>query len=77
MKNRSGNFSALFPLFFTAFIDFIGFGIIIPIAPYYAQKLGASPFEFSMLLVAYSVSQLVMSPILGSLSDRYGRKKYS
>jgi predicted MFS family arabinose efflux permease len=75
MKNRSGNFSALFPLFFTAFIDFIGFGIIIPIAPYYAQKLGASPFEFSMLLVAYSVSQLVMSPILGSLSDRYGRKK--
>ncbi len=75
MKRESSSFTAVFPLFFTAFIDFIGFGIIIPIAPYYAQRLGASPFEFSMLLAAYSVAQLIMSPILGSLSDRYGRKK--
>lgn len=75
MRTESGSFKAIFPLFFTAFIDFIGFGIIIPIAPYYAQDLGASPLQFSLLLASYSLAQLIMSPVLGSLSDRYGRKR--
>ncbi|AAT44115.1 MFS transporter [Picrophilus oshimae] len=64
----------ILPLFVTAMIDFIGFGIIIPIAPFYTRDLGATPFEFSILLVVYSLAQFIASPYLGRLSDRIGRK---
>jgi MFS family permease len=65
----------LFPLFITAMIDYIGFGIIIPIAPFYTKDLGATPVDFSILLVVYSISQFIASPYLGKLSDRIGRKR--
>ncbi|MEM0272368.1 MAG: MFS transporter [Thermoprotei archaeon] len=57
-----------------AFIDFVGIGIIIPISPFYAQKFGATPLEIALLFTAYSAPQVVLSPLWGRFSDRYGRK---
>jgi MFS transporter, DHA1 family, tetracycline resistance protein len=56
------------------FIDLIGFGMIIPILPLYAQRFQASEWQIGILLASYSFMQFLASPILGWLSDRYGRK---
>ncbi|MEM7051007.1 MAG: MFS transporter [Acidobacteriota bacterium] len=61
-------------LFFTVLIDLLGFGMILPLLPFYAQEFGASDFQIGLLLAAFSAAQLVMAPILGILSDRYGRR---
>jgi len=66
--------SPLLLIWFTVFIDLVGFGIIIPILPLYAENHGASPTAVGALLASYSVMQFVFAPILGSLSDRVGRK---
>ena len=55
-------------------IDIIGFGIIIPLLPFYAETFGASPQKVTMLMVVFSLSQFIAAPILGSLSDKYGRR---
>lgn len=54
--------------------DMIGFGIVLPLLPFYALELQATPFEVGLLISAFSVSQLLMSPIWGRVSDRYGRR---
>jgi len=72
-ESRLGR-SPLLIITFTVFVDLIGFGIIIPIFPYYAQTLGASPTIFGLLIAAFSVTQFAFSPIFGRLSDRFGRK---
>ncbi|TRM80896.1 MFS transporter [Sulfolobus sp. A20-N-F6] len=64
----------LITLALTAFLDSVGFGIIIPILPYYSLKLGATPIEFSLLTVAYSIGQLIFSPYISRLSDIRGKK---
>jgi len=53
----------------------LGFGIILPLLPYIAEKYQANPFQIGLLMASYSFFQLIASPILGRLSDRYGRKK--
>ena len=55
-------------------IDIIGFGIIIPLLPFYAETFGASPQKVTMLMVVFSLSQFIAAPIWGSLSDKYGRR---
>ena len=55
-------------------IDIIGFGIIIPLLPFYAEIFGASPQKVTMLMVVFSLSQFIAAPIWGSLSDKYGRR---
>src|SRR3954467_3552850 len=59
-----------------SFIDLIGFGIVIPILPYYANTapFNATPREIGFLVATYSVMQFIFSPILGRLSDKYGRR---
>ncbi len=69
-KNRS----PLLIIFITVFIDLIGFGIVIPVLPLYAQKFGASETVIGLLLAIYSVMQFVFAPILGKLSDKVGRR---
>jgi MFS transporter, DHA1 family, tetracycline resistance protein len=64
----------LFVILLTIFVNLIGFGIIIPLLPFYAQTFGASPLAIGMLFAVFSVSQLVAAPLLGDLSDRYGRR---
>src|SRR5436190_16609112 len=61
-------------IFFTVVIDLIGFGIIIPILPYYAQRLGAGGFGLGALLGVFSAMQFVATAFLGRTSDRVGRR---
>ncbi|HXO96996.1 MAG TPA: MFS transporter, partial [Chthoniobacterales bacterium] len=56
------------------FIDLIGFGMVIPILPLYAQSFAASEWQIGLLLGSYSFMQFLASPILGGISDRFGRK---
>lgn len=59
---------------FTVFIDLVGFGIVIPILPLYAQHFGASPFTIGCIVGIYSAMQFICAPLLGKLSDRIGRR---
>jgi DHA1 family tetracycline resistance protein-like MFS transporter len=61
-------------IFLTIFVNLVGFGIIIPLLPFYAQTFGASPLAIGLLFASFSLSQLVAAPILGDLSDRWGRR---
>jgi DHA1 family tetracycline resistance protein-like MFS transporter len=65
---------SLLALFAVIVIDLIGFGIVVPILPYYAKSLDASPVTLGFLLAAYPAFQFIFSPIWGRLSDRIGRK---
>ncbi len=56
------------------FLDLLAFGIIIPVLPFYATHHGASPAVVSLLSTTFSLSQFVMSPVLGRISDQYGRR---
>ena len=62
-------------LFLTVFIDLMGFGIVIPLLPIYAERqMSASPLAASCLIAVYSLMQLVFAPLWGRLSDRVGRR---
>ena len=64
----------LFVLFLTILVNLIGFGIIIPLLPFYATTYGASPFMIGLLFASFSASQLIAAPLLGTWSDRWGRR---
>jgi DHA1 family tetracycline resistance protein-like MFS transporter len=68
--------SPLIVIFTTVFIDLVGFGIVIPVLPFYAEgtAFNATPRTVGLLFASYSVMQLIFSPILGGLSDKYGRR---
>jgi DHA1 family tetracycline resistance protein-like MFS transporter len=68
--------SPLIVILTTVFIDLVGFGIVIPVLPFYAEgtTFNATPRMVGLLFASYSIMQLIFSPILGSLSDRYGRR---
>ncbi|USG67085.1 MFS transporter [Brevibacillus ruminantium] len=61
-------------LFLIAFLTMLGFGIIIPILPFFAEKLGATSFQIGILFASYNIMQFLFAPIWGSVSDRIGRK---
>ncbi|WP_053361163.1 MFS transporter [Bacillus sp. FJAT-27251] len=61
-------------LFAVMFLVMVGFGIIIPVMPFYAEQLGASPMQLGLLMAVYSLMQLLFSPFWGRISDRIGRK---
>ena len=64
----------LLVIFLTILVNLIGFGIIIPLLPFYAETFGASPLVIGLLFAVFSVCQLIAAPALGDLSDRYGRR---
>jgi DHA1 family tetracycline resistance protein-like MFS transporter len=64
----------MFVLFLVVFIDLVGFGIVIPLLPFYGEYFQASPDVVTLLLATYSIAQLISAPILGRLSDKYGRR---
>lgn len=68
--------SPLIIIFTTVFIDLVGFGIVIPVLPFYAEGtiFNATPRTVGVLFASYSVMQLIFSPILGRMSDKYGRR---
>src|SRR5438067_13079770 len=66
--------SPLFIIFFTVFLDLIGFGIVLPLAPYFARALGASGVRAGVIIGIYSLTQFFFTPLWGRLSDRVGRR---
>src|SRR5690606_32257137 len=66
--------SPLIVLCAAVLIDMIGFGIILPLLPFYAESMGASPLEVTLLIASYSATQLVAAPVWGRFSDRRGRR---
>ncbi len=66
--------SPLFLMALTIFIDFSGFGLVIPLLPFWAEHLGAGPVGVGLILTIYALAQFIFTPILGTLSDRYGRR---
>jgi DHA1 family tetracycline resistance protein-like MFS transporter len=68
--------SPLVVIFTTVFIDLVGFGIVIPVLPYYAEgtAFNATPRTVGLLFASYSIMQLIFSPVLGGLSDKHGRR---
>ncbi|TDU26781.1 DHA1 family tetracycline resistance protein-like MFS transporter [Panacagrimonas perspica] len=66
--------SALLPITLIVFIDVLGFTVVIPLLPFYAQSLGASPAAVGALIATYAVFALFTGPLLGRASDRFGRK---
>lgn len=70
MNNRR----LLFSIFLVVFIDLLGFSIILPLLPYFAKEFNATDFQIGLLAASYAAAQLVAAPILGRLSDRYGRR---
>lgn len=73
-QNRGVNNKKLITLFLIVFIDLLGFGIILPLLPFYAESFGASPTQIGLLVASYAAAQLVGAPVLGRISDRVGRK---
>jgi MFS transporter, DHA1 family, tetracycline resistance protein len=65
---------ALGIVFLIVFLDLMGFGIIIPLLPFYVKEPAANPFKVTLLFSAYSICQFIGAPILGAVSDRKGRK---
>jgi multidrug resistance protein len=61
-------------VFVTILLDLIGFGMLLPLLPFYAQELHATPAQVGLLFSSYSLTQLLFSPLLGGLSDRIGRR---
>lgn len=61
-------------VFLIVFIDLIGFGMVIPLLPLYAETFAPRPLTFGLLMASYSLMQFLFAPILGRLSDRVGRR---
>lgn len=64
----------LLAIFLTIFVNLVGFGIIVPLLPFYAETFGASPLVIGLLFATFSLCQLIAAPTLGVLSDKYGRR---
>jgi MFS family permease len=65
---------SLATLYFVCVIDVLGFGIMVPLVPYMANRFGTPPELLTPLLGVYSLCQLIATPLWGRLSDRYGRR---
>lgn len=65
---------ALATVWMTLFLDLMGFGMVVPLLQYYAEHHGASPIEAALLSTTFSAAQFFMSPVLGRISDRHGRR---
>jgi DHA1 family tetracycline resistance protein-like MFS transporter len=66
--------SRLLTIFIIVFVDLLGFGLILPLLPYYAETYGATAVVVGLLVASYAAAQLVGAPLLGRLSDRIGRR---
>jgi MFS family permease len=66
--------TALLIIFVTVFIDLLGFGIVLPLLPRYADGFGATKLELGMLMASFSAMQFLFAPVWGSVSDRIGRR---
>ncbi len=61
-------------IFIIVFIDLLGFSLILPLLPFFAESFGATPTQIGFLVASYAAAQLVGAPLLGRISDRFGRR---
>jgi DHA1 family tetracycline resistance protein-like MFS transporter len=64
----------LINIFIVVFVDMLGFGLILPLLPYYAETFGASPLVIGFLVASFAAASLIGAPLMGRLSDRFGRR---
>src|SRR5882757_9022602 len=67
--------SPLLPIFLVVLVDILGFTMVYPLLPFYAEKFGATPIIATSLVAVYALCSLVSTPIIGRLSDKYGRRR--
>src|SRR3989338_11650564 len=67
----SKEYSIIFVIMIT---EVLGFSLILPFMPFFAERFGASPLTIGLILTSYSLFQFISAPIMGKLSDHYGRK---
>ena len=72
--DRSTERRALLPIFLVVTVDVMGYAVMIPLLPFYVERTGASAFIVGLLISVFAFCQLLAGPVLGQLSDRYGRK---
>jgi MFS family permease len=68
--------SRLAILFVTVLVDMIGFGIVLPLLPFYAEEFGATPLQVTLLIASFAATQFVAVPVWGRVSDRLGRRPF-
>ena len=73
-NGKSRGLSPIFVIVLTVFIDITGYGIIIPLLPYYATEFDAGPAALGLLIASFAIMQFFFSPFLGRISDSKGRK---
>jgi DHA1 family tetracycline resistance protein-like MFS transporter len=73
-ENRRKGLSPIFVIVLTVFIDITGYGIIIPLLPFYANEFQAGPTALGILIASFAIMQFFFSPLLGKASDKMGRK---
>ncbi len=71
---KGQQFRQLLVLIAVAFVDMIGFMLILPLLPFYALRLNATPAQVGWIFAAFSIAQLISAPVWGRVSDRYGRR---
>jgi len=64
----------LISIFLIVFIDLLGFSLILPLLPFYAETFGADPIMIGLLVAVYAAAQFFSAPLLGRISDRFGRR---
>jgi MFS transporter, DHA1 family, tetracycline resistance protein len=64
----------LLTIFLVVFVDLLGFSLILPLLPYYAEQYGANDIVIGLLTASYAAAQFIGAPLLGRLSDQYGRR---
>src|SRR5512141_1916252 len=74
VKDEKLDFRRILPLLVIVLVDLIGLSIIIPLLPLFAARFGATPLVVGILQAAYPMMQFLGAPVLGRLSDRFGRK---
>jgi MFS transporter, DHA1 family, tetracycline resistance protein len=67
--------SPLLPIFLVVLVDVLGFTIVYPLLPFYAEKFGATPLVATTLVSVYALCSLFSTPVIGRLSDQYGRRR--
>lgn len=74
MTQRGLSFERVLPIFTLTFVDVLGLTIVLPLLHLYAAAFGATPLQIGLVAAAFPLAQLLGVPVMGSLSDRYGRK---
>jgi MFS family permease len=74
MDSTGKNKNVLLPIFLIVAVDIMGMTLILPLLPFYAERYGASPQVVGLLIATYAFCQLIAGPMLGKLSDRFGRR---